>query len=438
MGIISSRIRSASHAARRLYRKTVGEQIEKLNARVELVKKYGVTRPPEPAIAAGRDAEYKAHKEISSKILGLGWSIHTGVRVEDWIKKRRREIDFVITSPTQAIVIELKNWSGSIHLEGEDVIQERRLASPNNAGPIFRILDEKAKLLEDFHVSRGGSEIKMRRLMVFYNPKLRIPSEVSKRADVVTYEALVRTLPTGESKLANLLEAILVFLGIEQHPKDPGVPKPTQRISELRTHLDELGTWDVLEFFGGRILCGDILCDNKPSLTVGGANINDRRNVGSISFNVPRTIVGAILKAPEPSAQINFRDGTSVVGPFDDRECIEFQSAGNELSERVELFNLEQLEYGYRTRPMWCINWPDLRIGYSYRGIVVRIVEKGAIVSIGGPVDGFLPKEVLPKGVTLDTLSPHSEIRARIVTIDARRRHLILEYVDADTRTDHR
>lgn len=113
----------------------------------------------DPTRQAGREAERQAGEALAVRLAGTGWQIHAGRRVPDPETRQRREIDFVITSPTEAIVVELKNWSGTVRMEGREVVQERRgQLGVVRHGPLFddptRAIVERRKVTGELIWSR--------------------------------------------------------------------------------------------------------------------------------------------------------------------------------------------------------------------------------------------------------------------------------------------
>jgi hypothetical protein len=75
------------------------EFINELPNRVSKASHFNKKFHAMPEERAGREAEYLARKQIMNKIKNTGWVIHSTVRVPDWKKHHRREIDFILQAP---------------------------------------------------------------------------------------------------------------------------------------------------------------------------------------------------------------------------------------------------------------------------------------------------------------------------------------------------
>jgi hypothetical protein len=301
-----------------------------------------------PHILAGREAEYLVNKEINSKIKGTGWSVYSSVRVPTLEKNfTRREYDFIITTTDEVYVIELKNWSGKLELIDKEFIQHRRYNNEEvvNHGDLLEELETKADLLKKYYRREAKGEIRVSPLLVFYNSNLNISDDIKSDRRVATYDELKELLPISNGVNVNLLEAILIYLGLKEEKKDTGLQSESLPIKKFKVILDKLGTWDVLEYHGKKISFGDILGKGSGELVLGNINITDRKAISSINLRVDRGFLKALIKNPQYSLTINYRDATIAETSFPKDSTIKFQSAGSDQQSDVLIRNLTNIAY---------------------------------------------------------------------------------------------
>lgn len=380
-------------------------------------------------MVAGREAEYEVRKLINRRIHGTGWRVFSSIRVPDQNKKVRREFDFVITAPDRAYMLELKNWSGSIELVGDVMVQHRRYdAGTIDHGPLLQDVEYRARLLASL-VDNQSSQINVIPILVFYNDNLDIPDDIRAHPSVITYTDLKGLLPAPSELDVGLIEAILVYLGLRETRELPEPPASEGAIMELQRALENLGTWDVLEFNGSKISFGDVISRTQTDHRFAGKSITDRASVASIDLSVPRSIISAIFSEPSYSLELSCRDRTSVSVSFPQDSFIYFQPAGAKEPEKVFLRSLKRIEFGYITKHIVRYGWNDLTNGLLINGKVKSVVVGlGVFLEAGAPVDAFIHESEF-KGVSVELPSEGDCLEARVKYVNKNRQRLALELV---------
>ena len=334
----------------------------------------------------------------------------------------------MVTTLEKAIVIELKNWSGELTFDGPDYIQIRRFTEERvNHGPVFADLEEKTRVLREYNKLQGRPDVEIEQLLVFYNSNLGIPPALARTKGVVFYGDLVSHLPSRDSGLRSVLEAILRFLGIgKQKPKASNTP--AHRVERFKETLLELGSWDYLSFAGGQIKAGDIHTEHE-SFNLGEVRASDRDRIESIEFTVGRRRLAALFRDPPLKATVSFRNGDSHMADFGHDVSLVFQPAGSREAEPVSLFELERLEYGYTCRPSFHSGWEDIIVGDEFTGVVTGVQDFGIFVNFGGPRDGLVPLAGLGDRLPNGNAEVGRRLRVRIVGIDKRQGRIKLDLV---------
>lgn len=320
-----------------------------LAERLAMAREHQRTFDDDPTRRAGREAERKAGEMLAMRLAGTGWQIHAGRRVPDPATRQRRELDFVITTPTEAVVVELKNWSGTVSMQGREVVQERRgQQGVVRHGPLFDELAERTRVLLRHHTTMGRPSCPIRSLVAFHNPRVKLARNVASRDEVVAFEALLGNMPAGASGVEPALHAIFRILGFTTtNAPQRGSPS----INALRNTLDELGTWDLVRIHGGRAILGDVMDRHDRQFVHALGPGADRAHVRRIEMEVGRSIVAAIFRSPPRRARIFLRDGTMRVHDVPGDGVFRVQSAGSRDGETIALHHVTSIDFGYAMYP---------------------------------------------------------------------------------------
>jgi hypothetical protein len=354
----------------------------------------------DPADQAGRAAERRVCLDLSRRLTGTGWEFRDNVRVPDPTQRRQRELDFVITSPEEVIIVELKNWSGRIAFGNDEaVIQHRRFEKgEENHGALFADLQERVDVLGLHHCSKGRRPVAIRGYVVFFNDKLEVSEEIAQRADVLTYVKLLSFMPPLEEEpsiLRRILLAIMKFFGAKQAMKNKPEPAvPTTGIIGFRETLAELGSWDIVDLYGGGYVIGDIQAPIATS-NVEPSDVLDRKLVHSLEMDVDRSMLRAVFFEPEACANITKWDGTSQVRRINSSLRIRIRPAGEKEVKEYQARNVVRLSFGYKRRPSFTYAYEELCEGMLMVGKVRGTKDFGVFVDIGLRGADGQPRDVL-------------------------------------------
>lgn len=382
----------------------------------------------------GHEAEQEVCDQLAPRLVGTGWELVNGVRVPDAAARRRRELDFVITSPTEALVLEMKNWTGEVRLdEGGNVLQINRRGEEINAGKLFDDVEERTEILRLHHSSTGRAPVKMRHFVVFYDPygNLYLHDEIANRGDVLRFDELSDLMPSGEeSFLHRLLHALLQFFGFE-----PERAKTTAALPEIlafRQSLAELGGWDILVLNGGLTLCGDILSiDGKRPDGEGHAAFN-RARMARLEFDVDRSLMASIFRAPSPEARITLtgRDATVTSSTVPTAAEVTFHRSGDSKPSHYEVRNLQSVQFGYLTKPKTTYRYEDFRVGMTVVGKVATVDDKGIFIDIGYRAHAGKPRLARAKPTRSETLSVGQRVLARVTRLIEEGKHISVDVLE--------
>lgn len=226
-----------------------------------------VAEPELGDVAAGRDAELALRSMATTHLTWKTASIFHSKRVPQntQASSQRYEIDLIVVSQKQISAIEIKNWSGRLHLNVDEWIQEktdRRMISHVN--PLVKNR-EKLRCLCRLLESRGIALPKTTESkVIFWNNKLAVPPFLAQRDDIVMRHQLERFL--GKQKATGFGERFLqsvLELCLDEEESKVAADVFFKAIS-IRDYnaavraISELETFDKLELFGGRTLVGDL------------------------------------------------------------------------------------------------------------------------------------------------------------------------------------
>ncbi|CAB3706585.1 Nuclease-related domain [Achromobacter spanius] len=382
----------------------------------------------------GHEAEHEVCNILAPRLIGTGWELTNGVRVPDPTARRRRELDFVLTSPTEAIVVELKNWTGDVTLdESGGVIQVNRKGELVNHGRLFEDLAERAEILRLHHLSKARAPVRMRHLVVFYDPygNLRLNDEIVARADVLRFDELRNVMPNGpEPFLLRLLHALMRFFGFKVETEKH--PLPSVDIVAFRQSLAELGGWDVIRLHGGLTLCGDILSISGKRPDQLEDSSFDRATLDSVEFDVDRSIVRSIFQTPSPfaSATGKGRDASIKTWNVPTAAELKFHRAGDKAPTDYEIRNMESIQFGYQVRPKTAYRYEDFHVGMTVVGRVTSINDKGLFIDIGYRESAGRPRAARARLPKPGTLALGQRVLARITRLLDDRKLVSIEILE--------
>lgn len=242
-------------------------------SRLEVWRDIVSTRaePELDQVIAGRDAELALRSMLSDHLTWRSASIFHSKRLPRKYRLSQREgggseIDLIVLSHKQINAIEIKNWSGSVRVSGADWIQERRNGEDKpHDNPISKNqkkLDNLCRYLTDHNIKPPRAQISR---VIFWNKNLRLPVDLARRDEVVMHHELDRFLSHQRASGfgERFLMSVLAFC-LEQEAGEIAADGffsaiPTRDYDAATRAVSELGTFDKLELYGGRVLSGDLL-----------------------------------------------------------------------------------------------------------------------------------------------------------------------------------
>jgi len=242
------------------------------------------------AVKAGRQAE----KDVEDMLVQLGgipaYNVFRSLRIPNQLQTGRSEIDLVVITDHQIYCLEVKNWSGNIRMScnniywDQTVKRDGRTKVIQHMCPIRSIVDKTALLRS--HFARNGVFIPGKSLLsrvVMVNSNGELDPSITTSDTVITPQQLKDFAGKFQKPISSyLLDPFVPFF--------LGGTFSYSQLSLIRQILNCVGTWDVCELEGGKVLHGDFRqfdCDVTVS----------RKNCDVIEFNHNRNDAMAPLWA---------------------------------------------------------------------------------------------------------------------------------------------
>ncbi|MGE4088362.1 MAG: nuclease-related domain-containing protein [Immundisolibacter sp.] len=236
---------------------------------------------PHPELLAGARGELSLRRVMGRHETSRFGHIFGGKRVARDTENPaagRYEIDLTVVTPRQITIVEVKHWSGTLRLEGEQWVYQRRTGEVQGFESLVVHNQNKVKALRR-HLAACGlalPDARFAQMVVFTHPRIDLDERLSAHPHVVTlYELqtsgsrLGRGVSGSEFLLAKLIErcaAPSTAGKLTEGLFEMMTPDTTVRIAEA---VGRLRTWDVVRLHGGRELIGDLLW-----LRIGGRRID--------------------------------------------------------------------------------------------------------------------------------------------------------------------
>lgn len=180
----------------------------------------------------------------------------------------RYEIDLIVVTPRRIAIVEVKHWSGTLRLDGDQWVYQRRSGEVQAFDSLAEHNDSKVRALRQY-LQAAGLDVPRERfshLVVFSHPRLDLDQRLAAHPNVVTlYDLQVSGSRFGRGVTGS--ELLLAKL-IERCAKPATANKLTEGLLEMMTPatttkiaevIGQLRTWDVVRLHGGRELIGDLL-----------------------------------------------------------------------------------------------------------------------------------------------------------------------------------
>jgi Nuclease-related domain len=224
-------------------------------------------------VAGGRDAELVLKQIVGSSFAVKEGEVFAGRRIPSRRQGRRREIDLIVCTPRMIHLIEVKNWSGRVTVRDRRWSQHRRAGDVVDHGDLLETNRVKQEAVADYLHDQGVDvDEKLIRdnivsEIIFMNRRLEIDPAIEALSEVITRRELDQFLGRQKQRgLAERMVSTLIELCLNSEFKrgDPLVksgsqPIPAAKYSQIVQCLRETETWDRLQFYGTKVIAGDLL-----------------------------------------------------------------------------------------------------------------------------------------------------------------------------------
>jgi hypothetical protein len=220
-------------------------------------------------VKAGREAEDLLRQLVNENFSFRGCYSFAAKRIPDPQNQRRREIDLIVVTAKKMYVIECKNWSGTLKIDGDRWVQTSG-GKVKHHDDVLLLNTLKMRLLIAY-LQREGIRVQPDRIcqkVIFMNKKLDIQSLViEKNFDVITPERLDEYLSAQNNQLKFHEKLLSSVIGLLLDEELKGVVLDGLAIERVggENHerliqvIGQLPTWDKIFLHGTKILSGDII-----------------------------------------------------------------------------------------------------------------------------------------------------------------------------------
>ena len=231
----------------------------------------------EGGIQAGRDAEDLLRKIVNENYSFKGCYSFAAKRIPDPQYRRRREIDLIVVTAKRLYVIECKNWTGKLSIDGDRWIQHRVNGGVKEHEDVLSLNTLKMNLLVK-HLQQQGINVQPHQVcqkLIFMNPKLKIASlKVARNVDVITPDRLETYLSQQDNQLKThekLFSSVIGLLLDEEFKGKVLDGLAIERVGgehhdRMIQEIGKLATWDKIFLHGTKILSGDLMDRSIPNL----------------------------------------------------------------------------------------------------------------------------------------------------------------------------
>ncbi|KAM7280157.1 hypothetical protein ACFE04_007291 [Oxalis oulophora] len=202
-----------------------------------------------------KDSDTNAVFSVAHRLEKLyGGKAYVGLRIPDADTGSRQNIDVVLVTKGEVVVISVKNFAGFLTINGDGSWScegGKRHKADRHPDPVAEV-KQQTSVLESYLEQRGVAlpEGYLSYKVVLPNPKLMSIGVGSFPAEVVTYEQLVNLKPEGKSLFSGWIKG--AFSG--------GKKEMQESIHEkLIFNLSTAPTWDRLELKGNKYVLGEFL-----------------------------------------------------------------------------------------------------------------------------------------------------------------------------------
>lgn len=269
----------------------------------------------------------------------------------------RYETDLLVITPRRVVVLEVKTWSGSLRIQGDQWVQTQRSGNQVVHQNLLLHNRDKLRVLRQYllHCGVNLPVERFHQAVVFANPRLDIDPALRTHPAVLEFDSLDAVLGDGTSAArlmaAKLVEKLASAEAAKALHRDLlNVISPAQ-VKAAAQAIAELRTWDRITLRGGRELQGDLLwlrmigthCPAEVMNRGGAAELYWRHDlIGGFLWVVmdgwpgymQGTIFGDQHRIPRRAL------------PVDQDACLYFHEAGEPKPSIIALTSVERVELG--------------------------------------------------------------------------------------------
>ncbi|XP_021899752.1 uncharacterized protein LOC110816045 [Carica papaya] len=183
-----------------------------------------------------------------------GGKIYVGLRIPDTDTGARENIDMVLVTTGEAVVISVKNLSGfvSVNANGSWVCEGNGRGRADTLPDPVAEVKKKVSVLESYLEQRGATlpEGYLSYKVIFPNPKFRTIHSSYLPPEVITYDQWVQLKPEQKNILTGWIKG--AFRGGKKEMQESTLEK-------LNFILGTAPIWDRLELKGNKYVLGEFL-----------------------------------------------------------------------------------------------------------------------------------------------------------------------------------
>lgn len=269
----------------------------------------------------------------------------------------RYETDLIVITPRRVVVLEVKNWSGSLRVQGDQWVQTQRSGNQLVHHNLLLHNRDKLRVLRQYllHCGVNLPVERFHQAVVFANPRLDIDPALKTHPAVLEFDSLDSVLGGGTSAArlmaARLIERLVSAESAAALHQDLLDVIPPSQVKAAAQAIAELRTWDRITLHGGRMLQGDLLWMRMIG-THCPAEVMNRG--GAVELNWRRDLLGGFLWVvmdgwPGYMQGTIFGDQHRIPRralPVDQDACVYFHEAGMPKPSIIALTSVERMELG--------------------------------------------------------------------------------------------
>ncbi|KAK9095509.1 hypothetical protein Scep_026978 [Stephania cephalantha] len=183
-----------------------------------------------------------------------GGKVHLGLRIPDADSGSRQNIDMVLVTKKEAVVVNVWNFSGFLSVDKDGnwvIVDEKKGKTVKHHNPVVEA-KKQVEILESYLEQRGVAlpEGYLSAKVVLPNPKSRTIVPVNFPPEVITYDEWTQLKPEPKALFSGWIKD--TFTGGKKEMQE-GIHK------QLRSVLGSVPMWDRLELKENKYLLGEFL-----------------------------------------------------------------------------------------------------------------------------------------------------------------------------------